>query len=101
MDTWRGHFGEAHILRGVPPPEPRSFQSDFFWLLDNVLKVGECMDITRGHDSVKATVSQYRKARQVPRGVLKVRQLANGKSRIWKLTAGYEKPDVQPDVQTP
>lgn len=94
QDTWRGAFGEAKILRGVPPPQVRTFQSDLFWLLDNVLKAGECMDLTRGHDSVKQTVSQYRKTRQVPLGVLKVRQVAAGKTRIWKLTAGYEKPDA-------
>lgn len=94
-DTWRGQFGEARVLRGVPPPEARSFQADMFWLLDNILKVGECMDITRGHDAVRNTVSQYRRARQAPLSALKVRQLVAGKTtRIWKLADGYEKPDA-------
>ncbi|HEX8784252.1 MAG TPA: hypothetical protein VF764_12820 [Steroidobacteraceae bacterium] len=82
------------MLRGIPAPQPRSFAADLYWLLDNVLKAGECMDITRGHESVRTTISQYRKTRGVPGGNIKVRQLAPGKTRIWKLAAGYEKPDA-------
>lgn len=92
-DVWTGHFGEARVRRGIPPPEARSLQADMFWLLDNVLKSGECLDIGRNYDQVRVQVARYINARQVPRGTIKVRPLQTGKTRVWKLAGGYEKPD--------
>lgn len=91
-DTWRGRFGEAVVKRGIPPPEPRSLQADIFWLLDNVLQVGECMDITRSFETLRTYIAAYNKTRGVPHGGIKVRAIGD-KSRVWKLQAGYEKPD--------
>lgn len=90
---WRGHFGEAQVRSGIPAPEQRSLQADIWWLLDNVLKVDECMDINRNHDQVRMQVARYIRARAVGKGGIKIRALERGKCRIWKIRAGYEKPD--------
>ena len=89
-DTWKGHFGEAVVKRGIPPPEARSLQADMYWLLDNVLKSGECLDIGRNYDQVRVQVARYIRDRHVPRGTIKVRALQTGKTRVWKLAGGYE-----------
>lgn len=94
--TWKGHFGVAQVRQGVPPPEARSLQADMFWLLDNVLKVGECMDIGRNFHQVRMQVARYILYRKVPRGTIKVRELEKGKTRVWKLGSGYEQPDEGP-----
>ena len=90
--TWRGQFGIAQVRQGISPPEKRSLQEDMWWLLDNVLKVGECLDINRGYDQVRVQVARYIRERQVGRGVIKVRPLEKG-TRVWKLRGGYERPD--------
>ena len=91
--TWKGQFGEAVVRQGVPPPERRSLQADMWWLLDNVLKLDECMDINRSHYMVRTQIARYIRERNVPRGTIKVRPLDKGKCRVWKLSTGYEKPD--------
>lgn len=91
--TWKGHFGEARVRQGIPPPEARSLQADIWWLLDNVLKTGECMDIGRNYDQVRTQVARYIRERKVGKGVIKVRPFEKG-SRIWKLASGYERPDA-------
>jgi hypothetical protein len=92
-DLWRGHFGEATVKRGIPPPEKRSLQADMWWLLDNVLREGECLDVNRNFDMVRTQVARYIRERKVGRGIIKMRALGAGKVRIWKLASGYEKPD--------
>lgn len=92
--TWRGQFGEAVVKKGIPPPEKRSLQSDIWWLLDNVLKAGEAMDVTRNYDQIRMQVARYIRERKVARGIIKVRPIEGRKTRIWKLDSGYEKPDT-------
>lgn len=92
-EVWKGHFGEAQIRHGVPPPEARSLQADIWWLIDNVLKVGDCMDINRSYEQVKMQVARYNREREVPKGSIKARRLGLLKSRVWKIAGGYEKPD--------
>ena len=92
-DLWKGHFGEAVIKRGIIAPGFRSLQADIWWLLDNVLKEGECMDLSRGYDQIRMQVARYIRERGA-KGALKVRPLPQGKTRVWKLHAGYEKPDT-------
>lgn len=92
-EVWEGNFGQAVVKKGVPPPEARSLQADMFWLLDNVLKVGECLDVGRNYDQVRVQVARYIRERHVPRGTIKVRALQTGKTRVWKLDTGYEKRD--------
>lgn len=90
---WQGHFGRAFVKGGVPPPEKRSLQADIWWLIDNVMKTGDCMDVNRNYDQIRVQVARYIRERKVAKGVLKVRQLEKGGTRIWKLDTGYEKPD--------
>lgn len=90
---WRGHFGEATIRTGIPAPEARSLQADIWWLLDNVLKKDQCMDIGRNFDQVRIQVARYINQRKVGKGVIKVRALGPAKTRVWKLGDGYEQPD--------
>ena len=92
-DVWEGHFGQCVVKQGIPPPEARSLQADMYWLLDNVLKAGECMDVGRNYDQVRVQVARYIRERHVPRGTIKVRALQTGKTRVWKIASGYEKPD--------
>ena len=90
--VWRGQFGEAVVRTGISAPEKRTLQADMWWLLDNVLKVGECLDVNRNFEQVRVQVSRYIKERGVKRGVIKVRAIEKG-TRVWKLDSGYERPD--------
>lgn len=92
--TWKGHFGVAEVREGIPPPEARSLQADIWWLLDNVLKVGQAMDINRNFDQVRMQVARYIRERKVEKGLIKIRPLVVGKCRVWKLGTGYERPDA-------
>lgn len=91
---WKGQFGEAVVKSGIPPPERRSLQQDIWWLLDNVLKSGDCLDINRNYDQVRVGVARYIRERHVQKGSIKVRALERGKTRIWKLDSGFERPDT-------
>lgn len=76
-----------------PHPWGRSLRSEMWWILDNVLQAHERMDVGRNFGQVKQQVIDYRHARGVPPGKLQTRPLPNGRARVWKFAAGYEKPD--------
>ena len=73
---------------------PRSQQRDLWWLLDNVLKPGEHMELIRDYDhSIRWMLRDYRRLRGVPRGAIEARSMEGGRTLVLKVKSGYEKPD--------
>jgi len=83
--TYSTAIGEATVNSGIPPPVRRGFKTDLFWLLDNVLKVDQSLDIGRACSATRIACALYARTRSLPRGTFRVRELKPGWSRIWRM----------------
>ena len=67
---------------------------DVQFILDNVLRVGERLEINTPYRAVHGALALYRYDRKVPKGAIVSYGIERGsKARIWKMASGYEKPD--------